>query len=64
MLQVYFFKQVLVEIITFKIIIYLVIKHNILELACPIHQAPHGARDLMVLNNETRCWLNNLTASI
>ena len=26
--------------------------------ACPIHRAPHGARGLMVLNNETRCWLN------
>ena len=31
---------------------------------CPIHQAPHGARDLMVLDDETRCWLNDITASI
>ena len=31
--------------------------------ACPIHWAPHGARDLTVLNDETRCWLNNITAS-
>ena len=32
--------------------------------ACPIHRAPHGARGLMVLDDETRCWLNNITASI
>ena len=32
--------------------------------ACPIHQAPHGARGLMVLDDETRCWLSNITASI
>ena len=32
--------------------------------ACPIHRAPHGARGLTVLNDETRCWLNNITASI
>ena len=32
--------------------------------ACPIHRAPHGARGLTVLDNETRCWLNNTTASI
>ena len=32
--------------------------------ACPIHRAPHGARGLTVLDNETRCWLNNITASI
>ena len=32
--------------------------------ACPIHRAPHGARGLTVLNDETRCWLNNTTASI
>ena len=32
--------------------------------ACPIHRAPHGARDLTVLDDETRCWLNNTTASI
>ena len=32
--------------------------------ACPIHRAPHGARRLTVLDDETRCWLNNSTASI
>ena len=29
-----------------------------------LHRAPHGARDLTVLDDETRCWLNNTTASI
>ena len=32
--------------------------------ACPIHRAPHGARGLTVLNDETRCWLNDITASV
>ena len=32
--------------------------------ACPIHRTPHGARGLTVLDDETRCWLNNNTASI
>ena len=32
--------------------------------ACSIHQAQHGARVLMVLDDETRCWVNNTTASI
>ena len=32
--------------------------------ACPIHRAPHGAQGLTVLDDETRCWLNNITASI
>ena len=32
--------------------------------ACPIHWAPHGSRGLTVLDDETRCWLNNITASI
>ena len=32
--------------------------------ACPINRAPHGARGLTVLDDETRCWLNNTTASI
>ena len=32
--------------------------------ACPIHQAPHGAQGLTVLDDETRCWLNNTIASI
>ena len=31
--------------------------------ACPIglHRAPHGARGLTVLDDETRCWLNDIT---
>ena len=37
--------------------------HHVLT-ACLIHRAPHGARGLTVLDNETRCWLNNITASI
>ena len=32
--------------------------------ACFIHRAPHGARGLTVLDDETRCWLNDITASI
>ena len=32
--------------------------------ACPIYRAPHGARGLTVLDDKTRCWLNNITASI
>ena len=32
--------------------------------ACPIHRAPHGARGLTILDDKTRCWLNNTTASI
>ena len=32
--------------------------------ACPIHRAPHGARGLTVLDDETRCGLNDITASI
>ena len=32
--------------------------------ACSIHPAPHGARGLTVLDDETRCWLKNTTASI
>ena len=31
--------------------------------ACPIHRAPHGARGLTVLDDKTRCWLNNITDS-
>ena len=30
--------------------------------ACLIHRAPHGARGLTVLDDKTRCWLNNTTA--
>ena len=33
-------------------------------IACPIHRAPHGARGLTVLDDETQCWLNNITSSI
>ena len=32
--------------------------------ACLIHRAPHGARGLTVLDDKTRCWLNDITASI
>ena len=32
--------------------------------ACPIHRAPHGVRGLTVLDDKTRCWLNNITVSI
>ena len=32
--------------------------------ACPIHRALHGARGLTVLDDETRCWLNDITSSI
>ena len=31
---------------------------------CPIHRAPHEARGLTFVDDETRCWLNNITASI
>ena len=31
---------------------------------CPIHRAPHGEQGLTVLDDETRCWLNDITASI
>ena len=31
---------------------------------CPIHWAPHGAGNLTVLDDETRCWFYNTTASI
>ena len=31
--------------------------------ACPIHRAPHGARSLTILDDETRWWLNNITPS-
>ena len=32
--------------------------------ACSMYQAPHGARGLTVLDDETRCWLNNIAANI
>ena len=28
--------------------------------ACPIHRAPHGARGLTVLDDETRCCLHDM----
>ena len=33
-------------------------------LKCPTHRAPRGIMDLTVLDEETRCWLNSITASI
>ena len=36
--------------------------HNILT--CLIHRAPRGMMGLTVLDDETRCWLNSITASI
>ena len=32
--------------------------------AYSIHRALHGARGLTVLDDETRCWLNDITAGI
>ena len=32
--------------------------------ACPTHRAPQETRGLTVLNDETRCWLNNTTSNI
>ena len=32
-------------------------------IVCPVHRASHGARSLTVLDNETLCWLNIITAS-
>ena len=31
---------------------------------CPRHRAAQGICGLMVLDNETRCWLNTITVSI
>ena len=33
-------------------------------LTCPTHRAPRGIMGLRVLDDETRCWLNSITASI
>ena len=33
-------------------------------LTCLTHRAPRGIMDLIVLDDETRCWLNSITASI
>ena len=38
-------------------------KNHVLT-ACLIHRASHGAQGLTVLDDETRCWLNNITSSI
>ena len=32
-------------------------------LTCSIHRAPRGIMGLTVLDDETRCWLNSVTAS-
>ena len=37
---------------------------NHVLIACRIQRAPHGARGLTVLDDETRCCLKNITASI
>ena len=37
--------------------------HHIIS-QCPIHRAPRGMFGLMVLDDETRCWLKSLTVSI
>ena len=36
--------------------------HVILE--CPLHRAPRGYHGLRILDDDTRCWLNNNIASI
>ena len=33
-------------------------------ITCPIHRASRVGRCLTVLDDETRCWLNNITSSI
>ena len=33
-------------------------------LTCPIHRAPRGIMGLTGLDDETRCWLNSIIASI
>ena len=33
-------------------------------LTCPTHRAPGGIMGLTVLDDETRCWLNSITASM
>ena len=37
--------------------------HHII-LTCPIHRTPQEIMGLTVLDDETRCWLNSITASI
>ena len=36
--------------------------HIILD--CPLHRAPKGLRRLALLDDDTRCWLDNITVSI
>ena len=36
--------------------------HVILE--CPLHRAPRGYHEMLVLDELTRCWLNNIATSI
>ena len=33
-------------------------------LTCPTHRTPRGIMGLTVLDDEARCWLNSITASI
>ena len=33
-------------------------------IACPVHRAPQEIRRLMVLDDESWCWLNTITTSI
>ena len=35
-----------------------------LILQCPIHRESKGYHGLLVMDNETRCWLNNIAANI
>ena len=37
---------------------------NYIILTCPTHRASRGIMCLTVLDDETRCWLNSITASI
>ena len=38
------------------------VDHTILT--CPTHRAPRGIMGLTVLDDETRCWFNSITASL
>ena len=37
---------------------------DLILIACSIHRTLHGVRGLTILNDETQCWLNNITLSI
>ena len=37
--------------------------HHML-MTCPLHRAPQGAQGVTVLDDGTRCWLNNITTII